>query len=102
MISSMFKGFKVLIIISTILSIIVGLLYFNVESVQKKVFDVKADLVGTNRTITFYTNLTGEPLKSYSDKSMRFEVSPEGNVSVWLGSINKKVYSNMYYIVEDK
>ena len=79
-----------------------AVLFFSVESVQKKVYDSKADLVGTNRTVTFYSNITGEVVKSFSDKNVRFEVIPaSGGVSVWLGSSNKKVHSNMQYIIED-
>ena len=84
-----------------ILTIIVILVYFNVESVQKKVFDTKADLVGTNRTVSFYS-FDGKVVNSYSDKSVRFESLPTGGISVWLGSSNKKVHSNMDYIIEDK
>lgn len=84
------------------LSIIGGILFFSIESVQKKTYDAKADLVGTPRTVTFYSNMTGEQVKQFSDKSMRFEALPSGGVSVWLGSVNKKVHSNMNYIIEDK
>ena len=67
----------------------------------KEAFDTKADAVGTGRTITFYS-FTGQPLNSYTDKSMRFEALPTGGISVWLGSQNRKIHSNMNYIVEDK
>ena len=50
----------------------------NMEFVQKKIFDVKADVVGSNRTVTFYTKMTGEKIASYSDKDMRFETQPFG------------------------
>lgn len=83
------------------LGIVGGVLFFSVESIQKKVYDNKADLVGTNRTVTFYSKLTGEKVRMYTDKSMRFEALPTGGISVWLGSVNKKVHSNMEYIVED-
>ena len=73
----------------------------NMEFVQKKVFDIKADVVGSNRTVTFYTKMTGEKVASYSDKDVRFETQPFGVVSVWLGSQNKKVHSTMEYIIED-
>ena len=73
----------------------------SMEFVQKKVFDIKADVVGSNRTVTFYTKMTGEKVASYSDKDVRFETQPFGVVSVWLGSQNKKVHSTMEYIIED-
>lgn len=85
--------------IAIIVLVIVG--FFSLEFIQKKTFDIKADAIGTNRTITFYS-FTGQPIQTYSDKSMRFEALPTGGISVWLGSQNKKVHSNMDYIVEDK
>lgn len=88
------------ILIMTILTVIA---YFvlNMEFIQKKIFDVKADVVGSNRTITFYSNIDATKVASFSDKDMRFETETNGTVSVWLGSQNKKVKSNMQYIVED-
>ena len=73
----------------------------NMEFVQKKIFDVKADITGSERTVTFYTTVSNEKVASFSDKDMRFEYT-NGAVSVWLGSKNKKVHSNMNYIIEDK
>lgn len=75
--------------------------FFNMEFVQKKVFDIKADITGSERTVTFYTTVSNEKVASFSDKDMRFEYA-NGAVSVWLGSKNKKVHSNMNYIIEDK
>ena len=88
------------VFIMTVLAVIA---YFvlNMEFIQKKIFDVKADMVGSNRTITFYSNIDATKVASFSDKDMRFETEPNGTVSVWLGSQNKKVKSNMQYIVED-
>ncbi len=73
----------------------------NMEFVQKKIFDVKADITGSERTVTFFTTVSNEKVASFSDKDMRFEYT-NGAVSVWLGSKNKKVHSNMNYIIEDK
>ena len=73
----------------------------NMEFVQKKIFDVKADITGSERTVTFYTTVSNEKVAQFSDKDMRFEYT-NGAVSVWLGSKNKKVHSNMNYIIEDK
>ena len=85
-----------------ILSTFIVYFLLNMEFVQKKIFDVKADVVGSNRSITFYAQMTGEKLTTYQDKDLRYEVSPNGEtISVWLGSINKKVHSNMGYIIED-
>ena len=80
----------------------IGYFLLNMEFVQKKIFDTKADVIGSNRSITFYAQMTGEKLTTYQDKDLRYEVSPNGDtISVWLGSINKKVHSNMGYIIED-
>lgn len=83
-----------------VLFVLGTVLFFNVESVQKKVFDVKADMIGSNRTVTFYTQISKEPVASYTDKDMRYEVK-EGTISIWLGSKNKKVHSSMDFIIED-
>ena len=74
----------------------------NMEFVQKKLFDVKADVSGSDRTVTFYAPFTAEKVISYSDKDMRYETKPSGAISIWLGSQNKKVESNLGYIIEDK
>lgn len=83
--------------------ILVTIAYFllNMEFVQKKIFDVKADMVGSHRTITFYTKVSAEKAASFTDKDMRFETQPYGVISVWLGSQNKKINSTLEYIVED-
>lgn len=73
----------------------------SMEFVQKKIFDVKADITGSERTISFYSQIDATKVASYSDKDMRFEYA-NGSVSVWIGSKNKKVHSNMNYIIEDK
>ena len=85
------------------ISVIAALAYafFNMEFVQKKVFDIKAEISGSERTVTFYTTVSNEKVAQFSDKDMRFEYA-NGAVSVWLGSKNKKVHSNMNYIIEDK
>ena len=85
-----------------VLCVFIGYFLLNMEFVQKKIFDAKADVIGSNRSITFYAQMTGEKLTTYQDKDLRYEVSPNGEtISVWLGSINKKVHSNMGYIIED-
>jgi hypothetical protein len=74
----------------------------NMEFVQKKLFDIKADITGSERTITFYSTIDATKVASYSDKDMRYETKPSGAISVWLGSKSKKVESNLGYIIEDK
>ena len=74
----------------------------NMEFVQKKLFDIKADITGSERTITFYSTIDATKVTSYSDKDMRYETKPSGAISVWLGSKSKKVESNLGYIIEDK
>ena len=74
----------------------------NMEFVQKKIFDVKADITGSERTISFYSQIDATKVASYSDKDMRYETKPSGTISVWLGSKSKKVESNLGYIIEDK
>ena len=86
--------------ILTLLVIAYGLL--QLEFVQKKLFDIKADAIGSARTVTFYSPLTGEKVSSYSDKDIRYETKPTGAISVWLGSQSRKVESNLPYIIEDK
>ena len=83
------------------LCVLIGYFVLNTEFVQKKLFDVKADLVGSHRTVTFYTKVSAEKVASYTDKDMRFEAQPYGVISVWLGSQNKKVNSTLEYIIED-
>lgn len=101
MLQGLKRAFKVTLWTIIALCVMGGVLFFSVESIQKKVWDAKADVVGSNRTVTFYSNMTGDVVKSYTDKSMRFEALPSGGVSVWLGHVNKKVHSNMNYIIED-
>ena len=86
------------------MSVIAALAYafFNMEFVQKKVLDVKADITGSERTISFYSQIDATKVASFSDKDMRYETKPSGAISVWLGSKSKKVESNMLYIIEDK
>ena len=86
-----------------IIALVASLSYalLSMEFVQKKIFDVKADITGSERTVTFYAPLTAEKVASFSDKDMRFEYA-NGSISVWIGSKNKKVHSNMNYIIEDK
>lgn len=89
----------------TFVILILGVIsYFllNMEFIQKKIFDIKADVVGSDRIITFYSTIDATKVATYQDNDTRFEVLPNGNISVWLGSQNKKILSNMNYIIEDK
>lgn len=92
---------KKIIIGIVVILVLVVIAFFNIEAVQKKVFDVKADLIGTDRTVTFYSKINGQVVKQYSDKDVRFQVESNGAISVWLGSEKKKIFSNMDYIIED-
>lgn len=95
---------KFKIYFTLIVAIIAILAYalLNMEFVQKKLFDIKADITGSERTITFYSTIDATKVTSYSDKDMRYETKPSGAISVWLGSKSKKIESNMNYIIEDK
>ena len=93
--------FKIYAVLISLLLAFIAYGLLNMEFVKKKIFDVKADITGSERTISFYTTVSNEKVASFSDKDMRFEYT-NGAVSVWLGSKNKKVHSNMNYIIEDK
>lgn len=84
-----------------ILIVIMIYAIFQVESVQKKVYDIKADWVGSDRTVNFYSKQDGTLIKQYKDKDTRFEITPTGEISIWLGNQKRKVHSNMDYILED-
>ena len=89
----------------TLFIVVIALIAYgllNMEFVQKKIFDAKADITGSERTISFYSQIDATKVASYSDKDMRYETKPSGAISVWLGSKSKKVESNMLYIIEDK
>lgn len=93
--------FKIYFLLFVISTFVIAYFILNMEFVQKKIFDIKADISGSERTIAFYTTVSNEKVTQFSDKDMRFEYT-NGVVSVWLGSKNKKVHSNMNYIIEDK
>ena len=93
--------FKIYFTLSIAVIALIAYAFFNMEFVQKKIFDVKADITGSERTVTFYSPVDATKVAQFSDKDMRFEYT-NGAVSVWLGSKNKKVHSNMNYIIEDK
>ena len=93
--------FKIYAVFASLLLTLIAYVLLNMEFVQKKLFDIKADITGSERTISFYSQIDATKVASYSDKDMRFEYA-NGSVSVWIGSKNKKVHSNMNYIIEDK
>ena len=93
--------FKIYFTFVVLAATLLAYTFFNMEFVQKKVFDIKADITGSERTVTFYTTVSNEKVAQFSDKDMRFEYT-NGAVSVWLGNKNKKIHSNMNYIIEDK
>ena len=94
--------FKIYLVLFLIALASLSYALLSMEFVQKKIFDVKADISGSERTVTFYAPLTAEKVASFSDKDMRYETKPSGAISVWLGSKSKKVESNLGYIIEDK
>ena len=93
--------FKIYFVLFIALIAVLAYALLSMEFVQKKIFDVKADITGSNRIITFYSQIDATKVASYEDKDMRYEKA-NGSISVWLGSKSKKVESNLYYIIEDK
>ena len=98
----MMTKFKIYAVFAITIIVLIAYALLNMEFVQKKIFDVKADITGSERTVSFYSQIDATKVASYSDKDMRYETKPSGAISVWLGSKSKKVESNMYYIIEDK
>ncbi len=94
------KYFLIFISTLVVLAAGIGTLYFNVESVQHKVYDVKADLIGTNRTVIFYSPISGQEIDRASDKEVRYTYDGS-SIRVWLGSKNQKVHSNLPFIIKD-
>ena len=93
--------FKIYLVLFLIALASLSYALLSMEFVQKKIFDVKADITGSERTISFYSQIDATKVASYSDKDMRYETKPSGAISIWLGSKSKKVESNMLYIIED-
>lgn len=93
--------FKIYFVLFIALIAVLSYALLSMEFVQKKIFDVKADITGSNRIVTFYSQIDATKVASYEDKDMRYE-KVNGSISVWLGSKSKKVESNLYYIIEDK
>ena len=93
--------FKIYFVLFIALIAVSSYALLSMEFVQKKIFDVKADITGSNRIVTFYSQIDATKVASYEDKDMRYE-KVNGSISVWLGSKSKKVESNLYYIIEDK
>ena len=72
------------------------------ESAQQKVYDLKADTIGTHRVVEVYTE-AGNKVATIEDESMRFELVGERSVRLWLGDKNEKVMiGNMGFIITDK
>ena len=65
-------------------------LIFGTETVQQKVYDTKADLLGTHRVVQVYDEM-GNKVATYEDDDMRFELVGERSVRLWMGDVNKKV-----------
>ena len=80
----------------------IPLFFVGCESAQQKVYDLKADTIGTHRVVEVYTE-AGNKVASIEDKSMRFEMVGERSVRLWLGDKNEKVMiGNMGFIITDK
>ena len=94
--------FKIYAVLISLLLAFIAYGLLNMEFVQKKIFDVKADITGSERTISFYSSIDASKVASYSDKDMRYETKPSGAISVWLEKKKKKIESNLGYIIEDK
>ena len=80
---------------------LVSMLLFGCENAQKGVYDLKADVVGTDRTAKIYSKYNGQLVDTVTDKSMVF-TRTENSTVLWLGEENKKVYIvNAMVIVKD-
>ena len=80
----------------------VSLLFAGCESTQQKIYDMKADSVGTHRVVEVYTE-AGDKVATIEDEAMRFELVGERSVRLWLGDKNEKVMVvNMGVIIKDK
>lgn len=72
------------------------------EQTQQKVYDYKADTIGTHRVVDVYTE-SGDKVATIEDTRMRFELVGERSVRLWLGDKNEKVMvGNMGFIIRDK
>lgn len=80
-----------------------GYLIMNINYVEKAMYDRKADIIGSHRTVTFYTTVSNQVVRSFTDKQMRVNYSENSanSTSFWLGSINRKVTSNLSFIMVD-
>ena len=82
--------------------VMVSLLFAGCESTQQKIYDMKADSVGTHRVVQVYTE-AGDLVDTIEDEAMRFELVGERSVRLWLGDKNEKVMVvNMGVIIKDK
>ncbi len=99
------SSFNLSIIIGGIV-LVVGILamsVFNTETVKQKVYDAKADLMGTPRIARVYSEETGRKVAQYEDSDMRFEIVNNKTMRIWMGDKSKKVVvMNMGVIIEDK
>lgn len=85
-----------------VLAILLLVLIGGTETVQQKVYDTKADLLGTHRVASVYDEM-GNKVATHEDKDMRFELVGERSVRLWKGDVNKKVMVvNMGVIIADQ
>lgn len=83
-------GKKILLGLAGLVFLVGLILWALPESIQKVIYDKKADYVGTDRVATVYSPFHMEPLKTYADPDMRYDQELTG-WTIWLGSINRKV-----------
>lgn len=90
------------IIIGLILVLVSYAFYFylTMPSTQKKIHDIKAETLGTDRTVTIYTEVSGTAVEQYRDKHTRYEIKP-GFASFWFDDAGEKLGTNMYFSVRD-
>ena len=82
--------------------LVIGIMFMSAENVQQKIYDTKADLLGTPRIAQVYDEM-GNNVAQYEDSDMRFELVGERSVRIWMGDKNKKVMViNMGVTIEDK
>jgi hypothetical protein len=72
------------------------------ERAQRGLYDAKADVSGTKRKASVYSQHTSNPLFVVEDDKMVIDRSADAT-TLWRGSVNRKVHisNNAIIIVED-
>ncbi len=90
------------LLVGILLLVTTAVLVVGCESTQQKIYDMKADTIGTHRIVQVYTDY-GTNVATFEDESMRFEMVGERSVRLWMGDKNEKVMiGNMGFIITDK